>query len=154
MNWQNKDPILKGCINFQKEILKKVCQNMHFDASDPSTQMTTDFTSSASDMRIVIISEFFNEIDLGSRRNTASVVLTTRISVTINLSRRYAADNFSSFASAAERTGYADSQRFAAGGNFRLFPNHQTTEALSKERTNLQTKNLFDCVKLQITQKS
>ena len=147
MNWQNKYPILKRCINFQKEILKNVCQNMHFDASDPSTQMTTDFTSSASDMRIVIISDFLNEIDRGSRRNTASVVLTTRISVTINLSRRYAADNFSSFASAAERTLLARAsyfeKRFAAGGNFRLFPNHHTTEAVVERANDSTDKELI-----------
>ena len=119
MNWQNKHPILKGCINFRKGKLKKVCQNIHFDASDPSIKVMMDFTSSANDMYIVFrICDClgnFQEIDLGSRRNTASVVLTPRISVTINLSGRYAANNFSCFASAAERTLIARASYFDRG---------------------------------------
>ena len=70
--------------------MKKVGQKMHLDASDPSVKMMMDFTSSANDMCIVFrICDHlrnFDEIDRGSRRNTASVLLTPRISETQSVS--------------------------------------------------------------------
>ena len=103
-------PILKGCINFQKGKLKRGGENMHFSTSDPS-------------FKIMMVDDFcvvfwicdnlgqINEIDFESRQNTAAVVLTPRVSETVTLSRRYAADNFSSCASTAEGEYLACRQR-------------------------------------------
>ena len=87
-----------------------------------------------------------NEIDLESRRNTDSVVLTPRVSENVTQSRLYAADNFSSCApiaegnlfaraSSFENTWLADSERSTAEGTFRLSPKPRTRKAVV-ERAN------------------
>ena len=113
----------------------------------------------------MIILEKITEIDLESRRNTASVVLTPRVSETATQSLSYATDNFSCCAPTAEGnffgrtslfedTRHADSERSTAEGNFQLLSESKKEERqLSKERTTRQTQNLSDREK-QITQKS
>ena len=80
---------------------------MHVSPCDPFLMMM-DFISSASGFCIVFgICDFLgksNEIDLGGRRSTASVVLTPRVSEAVTLSRPKAADNFSTCASIAEES--------------------------------------------------
>ena len=169
MNWKNKvldvnlvqkHPILKGCINFRKGELKK-------GGGDSAVTMMMDFTSSANDFCIVfgMCLFWFWKIDLESRRNTASVVLTPRVSKKVIRSRLYAAGNLSSCAPVAEvnlcarassfeNTWPADSERSTAEGNLLLSLHQQQERQLSKERMKNRSKTLFDFVKLQITQKS
>ena len=87
MNWQSK---LRncisyrsihswgGCLDFQTRELKKRGANMHFNADDSSVTMMMDLISPANDLRIVFgICDYlgkFSEIDVESRRNSASVV--------------------------------------------------------------------------------
>ena len=63
-----KHPILKGCLNFQRRILKKCSENMHFDAMDPSLMMMMDLIRSANDIRLVfgicVYLGKINEIDI------------------------------------------------------------------------------------------
>ena len=70
----------RGCIDFQKGEMKKGGANMHFNADDSSVTMVMDLISSANDICIAFgICDYlgkFNEIDVESRRNSASVVLT------------------------------------------------------------------------------
>ena len=116
-------------------------------------KMMMDLISSPSDICIVFgICDYLgkiNEIDIESRRNNASVVLTPRVSETATLSRLHAADkfsscgqtaegNFSARASPFEITWHADSERSTAQGNLRLFPNQQTGKAVV-ERANEKT---------------
>ena len=157
-----KHPILKGCINIRKGELKR-------GASDPSVKMMMDFTSPASDFWIVfgicVCSGKTNEIDLENRRNTASAVVTPRVSENVAQSRPYAAEQHSSGApreeenlcaraSSFKNTWPADSERSTAEGNLLLLPYQQQEKQLSKERKKNRRTTLFDFVKLQITQKS
>ena len=70
----------RGCIDFQKGEMKKGGANMHFNADDSSVTMVMDLISSANDICIAFgICDYlgkFSEIDVESRRNSASVVLT------------------------------------------------------------------------------
>ena len=138
-------PILKGCNNFQRGELKKGGANMRFDADDSSVKMMMDLISSANDFSIIFgICDYLgkiDEIDLESQRNTASVVLTPRVSETVTLSRPRGADKFSSCAQTAEgnlsaraspleNTWHTDSERSTAEGNLQLFSNQQTRKAV------------------------
>ena len=87
-------------------------------------------------------------------RNSAPVYLTPRVSENVIRSRPCAARNFSSCGSdSGGKTWQTAKDRWLSDttGYFRI--NTQERQ-LSKKRTKRQTKNLFDCVKLQITQKS
>ena len=104
-----------------------------------------DLISSSSDFCTVFgICDYLgkiNEIEFQSPRNTASVVFTPRVSVSVTLSPPYAADNFSSCgliadgnlsarASPFENAWHADRERSTAEGNLGLFPNQRTTKAV------------------------
>ena len=93
--------------------------------------MMMDLISSAKDICIVFgICDHLGKInkdDLESRQNTTSVFLTPRIPETVNLSRPYAAENFSSYVCTAEESvpartlsfetaWHADSERLTAEG--------------------------------------
>ena len=84
-------PILTGCIYFRNRDLKRGGENMHFSGSDPSFKMIVDLISSANDFCIdFIVCDHLGkiyEIDVESPQNTASVVLTPRVSETVTLSR-------------------------------------------------------------------
>ena len=116
--------------------------------------MMMDLISSANDFCIVF-SEFCNylgkidEFDLESRRNTASVVCSPRVSETATLSRHYAADNFSSCAQASEGNFLAGAspfeiiwhayvERSTAEGHLLLLPNRQRRKTVV-ERANEKT---------------
>ena len=81
---------------------------MHFNADDSSVRMMRDLISSANDFCIVFgICDYLGkivEINLESRRNTVSVVLTPSVSenVTPPRLRLYASENVSSCAPVAE----------------------------------------------------
>ena len=81
---------------------------MHFNADDASAQMTMDLISSANDFSVVSGTcdclGKISEIDLESRRNTGSVVLTPEVSgnVTQLRPRPNAAENVSSCAPTVE----------------------------------------------------
>ena len=109
-------------------------KNMHFTTCHTSQKMMMDLV-----------------IHFQTRRNTASVVLTPRVSETATLSRPHAADdNFQTCAqteegnlltrgSPFENTWHADSERSTAEGNLRPFPNEQTRKAVvekANEKTN------------------
>ena len=86
-------------------------------------------------------------------KNTASVVLTPKVSETASLSRASAADNFSNYsagiaeenlsarASTEESDWFADSAR-AAEENLRLIPNRETTEAVAERANETKDKEL------------
>ena len=71
-----------------------------------SAKMMKDLISLANGFCIVLVIRDYlgkiNEIDLESRRNTASVVLTPRVSKNVTQSQLYTADNFSCCAPTAE----------------------------------------------------
>ena len=109
-----------------------------------------DLISSATDICILHgICDYFGkiiEIDLESRRRTASVLLTPRVSETASLSRASAADNPSNYAwiaegdlsaraSIAKSVWFVNSARTAEGTSW-LIPNKETTEAVV-ERANV-----------------
>ena len=142
---------------------------MHFVATAPSFKMMTDLTSSASDFCVVFgIFDYLGidvEIDLGSRQNAASVVLTPRVSeaslcldiVQLTISqfvlrlRRGTSQHAHHFLRMLDMQTARDRRLRETSDYFRI--NKQQMQ-LSKEPTRRQTKNLFDCVKLQIAQKS
>ena len=158
---EQKHPILKRCIDFHAGELERGGENMHFSAGDSSVRTMTDLISSANDFCVVFrISDGLlkiHEIDFESRPNTASIVLTPRVSETVTLSRPYAADNFSICASMAEENlsqqehhllrmlsmqTARDQRQRETCGHFRI---NKQQRQLSKERTKRQSKNIFDC---------
>ena len=142
--------MLKRCRNFQKGELKRGGENMHFNAGYVSEKMIMELISSPDDICILHgICDYLGKIskdDLESRQDSASIVLTPRVSETASLSRASAVDNlsdcaliaeghFSARASTVESDWFANSAR-AAKGNLRLVPNTETTEAVV-ERANV-----------------
>ena len=134
---------------------------MHFDASDPLKKKMMDLVSSANDVCIVFgICDHLvkvNHIDPQSQRNTVLVVLPPRIPETFNLF-----DNMQlKIPPVMLRQGTSQEEH-----HFLTMLGMQTEEdwrqrdtssyfwimkqpgQLLKERTNLQKKNLFDCVKI------
>ena len=152
---------------FSERVLKKDGENMHFDSSDPFKKMMMDLVSSANDICVVFgICDHLgkvNDIDPESQRNTVSVVLPPRIPETFNLldnmqlkippvmlrQRKGTSQQEHHF---LRMLGIEEDWRQRDTSSYFRIMKH--LGQLSKERTNLQKKNLFDCVKLQITQKS
>ena len=103
-----KHPILERCRNFNKGESKKGGANIHFNADDSSVKMMMNLISSADDFCIVFgrcdYLEKIKEINLESRRNTALVVFTPKVSenVTQPRPRSDAAERVSSCAPIAE----------------------------------------------------
>ena len=154
-----KHPILNGCTNFQRGELKKGGANMHFHADDSSVKIMMDLISSASDICIVFgIYDYLrkvNEIDLESQRNTASFVLTPRVSENLiqHRPRPYAAEKFFNWSDRggkhrSKSSNWENSEGSTAEGKLLLLPKQQTRKAFV-ERTDEKThEKFFACVKL------
>ena len=93
--------ILKDAGTSEKGELKRDGANMHFTASEASKKMLMDLISSANDICILYgICDYLGKTkmdDFESRPDSASIVLTPRVSETASLSRASAADNISDF---------------------------------------------------------
>ena len=137
-----KQTIWKGCRHFRKGEPKRGGENMHFIVSEACSMMMAHISSASGFFFVFGICDYLgkiNEIDLESRRNTASVVLTPRFSETASPSRASVADNladyawvakehFSARAPTVESDWFANRAR-AAEESLQWIPNQQTTEA-------------------------
>ena len=120
MNLQNKLQIAASNLErtqiFQKGDLKRGGENMHFSASEASEKMIMGLFSSASDIcNLYGICDSLgkiNKVDLESRRDSASIVLTPRVSDTASLSRANAADNFLKYAGNCREESHSTSITF------------------------------------------
>ena len=166
-----KHPILKGCINFRKGVLKKDCENMHFDASETFIKMMMDLISSAKDKCMVfgICDDLgkINEIDIERHMFSAEVVLCSKnleelqttsttcswtfVKLCVHSRGKFLSKNI------IFRECFACSRWkiLTAEWNFWLFPNHENScGSCRKSEGTYRQKNLLDCVTLHITQKS
>ena len=146
--------ILERMYQFRERRSEERWWTMHFTVSGSSMKMMMNPIISANDFRIVLgICDHLGKItgtDLGSRQNTASVVLTPGVSETVALCRPCAADNFSSCAPTAEGNLLTRASLFweylacrkrkidGRGKPSGLFSNQQTRKAVV-ERANEKT---------------
>ena len=134
-----------------------MAKNTHFNAGSVSHTMIVDLISSAKDICMLYgICYFLGRIkqdDLESRQDSASIVLTPRVSENACLSRASVAVDLSDYAWLAEghlsaRASTVETDQVAmiaraAEGNLRLIPNKETTEAVVKRANVAKDKELI-----------